>query len=315
MADSEFDVISKYFNTDFTRPDVSQGIGDDCAILAVPEGQRLVASVDTLIAGVHFPVDTSPEDIAYKAIAVNLSDLAAMGAEPAWFTLAISLPAIEHDWLEAFSKSFHQTLEGYGVQLVGGDTTRGELSITIQAMGFVDVDLCMQRGNAQAGDRIYVSGCLGDASLGLQLIQDETRSSSESDYFVERLNRPVPRVELGRSLSQYCSCAIDISDGLFADLGHILERSRRGAEIKLENIPVSSQMKDYLDHENKVSAIHEYMTGDDYELLFTVSEANEDAVKAIGEDLAMPLSCIGVITEGEGITFINNGKVVYMKSS
>lgn len=312
MTDSEFDVIKQYFTSAITRDDVAVGIGDDCALLDVPKDKQLVTTTDTLISGVHFPEQTSPEDIAYKSVAVNLSDLAAMGAEPAWVTLALTLPTIDHDWLKRFSSSFQQQLKCFNVQLIGGDTTKGALSITIHAMGFITDKQCMLRSNAKSGDRIYVSGSLGDAALGLMLLQDNALASTDDEYFVGRLNKPQARVMLGHALAEFSQCAIDISDGLFADLGHILESSHCGAEIVLNKIPVSIQMKNYLSNTNKTLGIHQLMTGDDYELCFTVSEENEARIKEIADNLDIPLSCIGVITQGEGITFMNNGKVIFV---
>ena len=281
----------------------------------VPADKQLVTSTDTLVSGVHFPEKTSPADIACKSIAVNLSDLAAMGAEPAWLTLALTLPEIDHSWLQDFSTGFHQQLKKYNVQLIGGDTTKGPLSITIQAMGFVTANKSMLRNKAKSGDRIYVSGSLGDAALGLNFLQKKTPCSANDDYFISRLNRPEARVELGQLLAEHCHCAIDVSDGLFADLGHILESSQCGAEITLNKIPVSSQMKNYLTEENKALGIHQLMTGDDYELCFTVSEENEASIKNISEQLNIALTNIGVITQGQGITFINKGKVVYVPAT
>jgi len=314
MSDSEFDVIDQYFKSDFLRDDVSVGIGDDCALLDVPQNKQLVTTTDTLISGVHFPAETNPEDIASKVLAVNLSDLAAMGAQPTWITLALTIPAVDHQWLEAFSISFHRELKQYNVQLIGGDTTKGPLSITVQAMGTVDKNKSMLRSNAKSADLIYVSGCLGDAALGLMLHQKKTTSINAS-YFIGRLNRPDARVELGQALTEYCNCAIDISDGLFADLGHILESSGCGAEVILNKIPVSTQMQNYLANEDTKVGIHKLMRGDDYELCFTVSKDKGADIQKLGEQLNIPLTCIGIITEGEGMTFINNGKVVYVKSS
>lgn len=312
MTDSEFDVIKQYFKSAISRDDVAVGIGDDCALLDVPENKQLVTTTDTLISGVHFPEQTCPEDIAYKSVAVNLSDLAAMGAEPAWVTLALTLPTIDHDWLKRFSDSFQQQLNRFNVQLIGGDTTKGPLSITINAMGLITDKRCMLRGNAKSGDRIYVSGSLGDAALGLMLLQEKVPASANDDYFISRLNTPEARVLLGQALAEYCHCAIDISDGLFADLGHILESSQCGAEIVLNQIPVSIEMKSYLDKNDQALGIHQLMTGDDYELCFTVSEVDEAAIKDIANNIGQPISCIGVITQGEGITFMNNGKVIFV---
>ena len=245
MASGEFSLIRKYFQPQACKNNVTLGIGDDCAVVSVPEGRQVAVTTDTLVAGVHFPADTPPADIAWKAIAVNLSDLAAMGAEPAWITLALALPEQDDDWLSAFSDSFHYTAGKYGVHLIGGDTTRGPLTITLQAMGLVDPDRCMRRDAARPGDAIYVSGTLGDAAAGLKILRQQQTVSEAHDWLVNRLNRPEPRVELGIQVSEFCRCGIDISDGLAADLGHILEASRCGATVNIDRVPLSRQLVEY----------------------------------------------------------------------
>ena len=212
---SEFDIIRQYFTLNEVRDDVVLGIGDDAAILTVPDNCQLVQSVDTLVAGVHFPTETSPEDIAYKALAVNLSDMAAMGAEPAWFTLAITLPNDDEKWLEAFSESLFNLARKYKVQLIGGDTTHGPLCISITINGFVPTGKALTRNTAQVTDKVYVSGTLGDAALALAAWQGQCLlDDASSNYLNEKLNRPTPQVELGLILRKYASACIDISDGL-----------------------------------------------------------------------------------------------------
>lgn len=297
----EFSIIKKYFTTADSRTDVRIGIGDDCAVLQPPSDDRLlVSTVDTLISGVHFPVDTSPDDIAYKTIAVSVSDLAAMGAEPAWLTLAISFPEYNELWLSAFSESFKQTASMFGMQLIGGDTTKGTLSITVQATGFIKPASIMRRDSAKPGDSIYVTGTLGDAALGLSLISsNQSVDVSILEHCLYRLNRPTPRIELGNAIADYCNCAIDISDGLAADLGHILNASNCGACIIVDNVPVSSELRSYYETTPGLSGTIDWETvitaGDDYELCVVVSRQHEERILAIAKSLKVPMTNIGVI--------------------
>lgn len=301
---SEFNLINHFFK-DLTahRDDVFLGVGDDCAIMSIPDGQHLATSTDTLISGVHFPVQTAAEDIAYKALAVNLSDLAAMGAKPAWVSLALTLVEQDDDWLAAFSKSFAQLAEQYNVQLIGGDMTRGNLSMTIQISGFVEADKCLRRDQAKPGDLIYVSGCLGDAGLGLQSVLNQIESVDSLNVCIDRLNRPAPRVELGLALKDICRCAIDISDGLLPDLQHILDASDCAAEIHLLDLPLSSELKTY--YGDKVDWQQIVSSGDDYELCFTVDASQQSSLDALSKKLDLKLSCIGKIKQGKGLVFVD----------
>lgn len=307
---AEFDLIKEYFTPECWRKDVVLGVGDDCALLTPPAGQQLAMTLDTLVAGVHFPVETAPADIAYKSIAVSLSDLAAMGAEPAWLTLALTLPDVKADWLQPFSKSFTKTSKEYGMQLVGGDTTQGPLAITVQATGLVDSKHSMQRGNAKPGDLIYVTGTLGDAALGLNLLLSKTPVDQEIlGPCLSKLNRPVPRVTFARAATQYCSCAIDISDGLAADLGHILDASRCGAEIYLDKLPVSRELEKYFtDPGNGNTEIDWEMVlggGDDYELCMTLPEVLSSSLVSLAESMNLPLTCIGKIDSGDELKILD----------
>lgn len=245
MALTEFSLIARYFSRT-TTPDsgVVQGIGDDAALLAVRGDRQLAVAIDTLVEGVHFPADAAPGDIAHKALAVNLSDLAAMGAEPRWFTLALTLSAAEPDWLEAFAHGLFVLADEYGIVLVGGDTTRGPLCVTVQVAGEVPPGEAMTRHGAMPGDGIYVTGTLGDAALGLALLQQHTRLSApkrvrDEAALLARLHRPVPRVQAGLVLRSLAHAAIDVSDGLAADLGHILAASGVGATVDVDALPRS----------------------------------------------------------------------------
>lgn len=301
---SEFDIIRQYFTLKENRSDVILGIGDDAAILDISKHpqQQLVQSVDTLIAGVHFPEETSAQDIAYKALAVNLSDMAAMGAEPAWFTLSITLPDDNETWLKAFSESLAALAGKYNLQLIGGDTTRGPLlSLSISISGFVPIDKALTRNNAKPGDKVYVSGTLGDAALALAAWRGECLLTAEhSDYLYQRLNRPTPQVELGLLLRDYASSCIDISDGLVADLGHITEKSGVGAKVVFENVPLSDAFNFNLtDNALKVPLV--LSGGDDYELCFTLPESKQERFNQLIKEKDLMVTCIGEIESQTGV--------------
>jgi len=267
---SEFELINQYFkSTTVQRDDVLLGIGDDCAILSPPPGKQLAVSTDTLISGVHFPINTSAEDIGYKSLAVNLSDLAAMGAEPAWVSLAISIPDVNEAWISGFMQGFNQLAIEHNVALIGGDTTRGPLSITVSVTGFVDTAKSLKRSNAKVGDVIFVTGNLGDARLGLEELLGNVSIPDEDSksYFLNCLNRPEPKVSIGQLLTNYPVAAIDLSDGLLADLKHICKASSTGAVVQLEKIPLSEYLINTLDNKPNWSIICN--AGDDYELCFT----------------------------------------------
>jgi len=313
---SEFDIIRQYFTPSSisqTRDDVVLGIGDDAAILDISEHHQqhqLVQSVDTLVAGVHFPIETSPQDIAYKALAVNLSDMAAMGAEPAWFTLAITLPDADEKWLKDFSESLSSISKDYNVQLIGGDTTHGPLCISITINGFVPIGKALTRHKAQVADKIYVSGTIGDAALALAAWQGQCLLREESiDYLQQRLNRPKPQIELGLLLTEYASSCIDISDGLIADLKHITDSSGVGATIYFENIPLSKEFNLNLTDDILIASLV-LSGGDDYELCFTIPSGKQaDFEKDINEKNILA-TCIGEIDAGTGVKCIKSNKEI-----
>jgi thiamine-monophosphate kinase len=316
MTSAEFELIGKYFNNsdraELLDEDIVLDNGDDCAIVSVPSISQLAITVDTLISGVHFPVDTAPEDIAFKALMVNLSDLSSMGARPRWITLAISLPEIDHDWLSAFSGQLNLLLQEWGVRLIGGDTTRGHLSITIQAMGLVEKDRFMRRDVAAPGDSVFVTGTIGDAAIGLKTLERRLEDTQLSAC-VARLNRPLPNIRFAEELSAISRCAIDISDGLLADLGHILEASNCGATIELDMLPVSDAARYYFETYNKGQTDWSLLLagGDDYELCFTVSPNDETRLLALAARHGVMLSRIGNITKQKGARCIDiNGDEV-----
>ncbi|MEP1445388.1 MAG: thiamine-phosphate kinase [Paraglaciecola sp.] len=269
----EFNVIDHFFKAkSIQRKDVIVGIGDDGAVTHIPQGQALVTTTDTLLSGVHFLPETSPHAIAQKAVAVNLSDLAAMGAEPAWISLSLSLPAVDEAWLEAFSNGLQEHAEYYSVQLIGGDTVQGPLAITITAQGFVPFDQALTRSQAQPGDSIYVTGTLGDAGLGLDIAQKKyvLEDQLNTDYLLNRLNYPTPRLMAGTCLRRVASACIDVSDGLVSDISHILKASGCGATVHIDKLPMSQALKESVSSQQAID--YALSAGDDYELLFTVSE-------------------------------------------
>ena len=307
---SEFDIIRQYFTSTNKRNDVVLGIGDDAAILSVPTDQQLVQSVDTLISGVHFPEDTSPQDIAYKALAVNLSDMAAMGAEPAWFTLALTLPNDNEEWLTSFSESLSALALRYNLQLVGGDTTHGPLCISITINGFIPKGKALTRSGAQVTDKIYVSGTIGDAALALAEWQGNCLLNSESAHYLkERLNRPTPQIELGLLLREFATACIDLSDGLIADVTHIAKCSEVGAKITFENIPRSEEFNSNLTDESLIVPLV-VAGGDDYELCFTIPGEKQIEFERLLQNKNILVSCIGEIELEKGVRcFFKNEKL------
>lgn len=295
---AEFDIIDDYFNWKQTSRRVRVGIGDDAAVLMLNHnaGQELIVSVDTLVEGVHFPIGTDAHAIGHKALAVNLSDLAAMGADPAWFTLALSLPEPDLDWLQQFSLGLRQLAEQYGIVLIGGDTTCAPLSITLQVMGFAPLGKAVLRATAKSQDKIYVTGTLGDAAIGLALIQqqlDKTSLSTEAcDFFQKALDYPQPQCTLSTLIRSYASSCLDISDGLLQDLTHILNASHVGAQLNLEHIPLSA-MALTLGYQQALPFA--LSGGDDYQLLLTISPEKEPLLLKAMEAMGGKITCIGQI--------------------
>lgn len=290
---NEFEIIRHFFDDPYGDADLP--IGDDAALITPPANVPLAIAVDTLIEGKHFPPNTDAADIGYRALAVNLSDLAAMAATPKFYTLALTFPEFDQRWLADFSGAMHQLAREYGMQLIGGDTTRGPLSVTVQVIGYQQ-RAALTRDGAQPGDLIAVSGTLGDASLGLNFAEGKTRADSNVAFLRERFLRPVPRVMLGGQLSGIASSAIDISDGLLADVGHIGEASGCRAVIDAARVPLSEALLAVAgDERARIAAL---TGGDDYELCFTVPP---------GASLAAFPECtvIGEMEEGDGVKVIN----------
>lgn len=302
MSSPEFELIQRFFTEQkVQRSDVLLGIGDDAALLSPPLGSTLVVSTDTLVAGVHFPHDTAAEAIGYKSLAVNLSDMAAMGAEPAWATLAITLPHNDAPWLTDFSRGLFTLAKAFGVQLIGGDTTHcpagGPLTITVQIMGFVPQGQALTRHGAQPGDGIFLTGSLGDAGLGLQL-RAQQDSSTAAQQLIRRLEYPMPRVAAGMALRGIASSAIDVSDGLAADLGHVLAASGVGADIAIARLPLSEALRGLAAEDAWQQAVS---AGDDYELCFTAPLAQEAEIVAQLQAVDCPCLLIGEISEQPGL--------------
>jgi thiamine-monophosphate kinase len=309
MSLGEFELIDKYFRQEAGSVGVAVGIGDDCALLEVPAGQQLAVSMDTLVGGVHFPKNADPELIAERALRVNLSDLAAMGAEPLWITLGLTLPKADSQWVKGFSKGLFRVAREFDVALVGGDTTRGNLTITIQVHGAIPPGAALLRGNASVGDQIYVTGPLGDGAASLAVIKQELKVGQAAfNYLMERYYRPLPQVATGLKLRGLAAAAIDISDGLLADLGHICEHSVVGASIHLEKIPLSEPVTKLVSFERGLDWA--LSGGDDYQLCFTVPPAQVDALQALIDSEQIEAYPIGEITRGHGVTCWYRGERV-----
>jgi thiamine-monophosphate kinase len=303
---SEFDIIQRYF----TRPTPSAvlGVGDDAALLHIAEGKELAVSTDMLVSGTHFLPDADPFMLGHKTLAVNLSDMAAMGAVPRWATLAISLPKADEEWLQRFSAGFFALADNNGVELVGGDTTRGALNLCVTIIGEVPRGKALRRDGAKPGDDIWVSGKLGRAALGLAYLQGKLKLHDQvRDDCLAALHQPQPRIGLGLALRGIANSAIDISDGLLADLGHILERSQVGAELEVELLPIVDE-----DVEKNMARHSALSGGDDYELCFTAPAAERDRLAALAGQLKLPLNCIGHIRAQQGCT-VHSGDGSEMK--
>ena len=289
----EFDLIARIRQRAATREDVVLGIGDDAALLRVSPGELLVVATDTLNQGVHFPRDTAPADIGWKALAVNLSDLAAMGATPAWCTLSLSMPASDLAWLDGFLDGFLELAARHRVALVGGDTTRGPLSVCVTVHGLAEPQSLLRRDGARVGDDVWVSGTLGDAAGALL----QWRAGGGRDPGLRaRLDRPAPRTALGMALRGIAHAAIDVSDGLLADLGHVCGASGLGAEVEVEALPASPSLRAAFDDERRIAL--QATGGDDYELCFTAPSGMREAVVAATRLAGVAATRIGRVVAG-----------------
>jgi thiamine-monophosphate kinase len=340
---NEFALIKRYFKqhgsitSDDSAQNVVIGIGDDCAVLVPDPGSEIVVTTDTLVAGVHFPEHANPALIAQRALRVNLSDIAAMGATPCWFLLALTLPELDEVWLERFSGGLREVSDTYDCSLVGGDTTRGPLTVTVSVLGRVPAGAALVRSGACVGDKVYVTGSLGDAGAGLGLLKGtnsdsgsfgsdsfdrdgfdgnssknnrpESRvSTGVSDYLLERFWQPTPRLVEGQILRDYASAAIDISDGLLADLGHICEVSNVGAELIMDSIPLSTSLTEVA---TKKEALALALTaGDDYELCFTVPQEKVAELESKIDAGLLSAQRVGGIVRGEGVICLDEDGLI-----
>ncbi len=300
---SEFDIIRRYFKR--PTPHTVLGIGDDAALIAASVKTELAISTDTLVCGKHFFADVDPYKLGYKSLAVNLSDMAAMGAKPRWVLLALTLPddLVKQDaiWLDKFSEGFFALADAQQVELIGGDTTSGPLNIGVQIIGEVAAGQALRRSGARAGDDIWISGQLGDAALALNHeLHRITLQPDEIAQCLPALLTPTARVELGQRLIGLAHSAIDISDGLMADLGHILTASEKAACIHITDLPSSPTLKKYLHQSLAVTCL--LAGGDDYELCFTAPQLNREKIEKLAAELTIQLSRVGEIFAGEGLT-------------
>lgn len=295
---SEFSLIDKFFkNARQPNSHTRLGIGDDCALLTIPSNYELAITTDTMVENVHFFSDANPEQLGHKLLAVNLSDLAAMGAKPLAITLALTLPQVNETWLRDFSAGFLNLASEFNVDLIGGDTTKGALTLTVQAMGLVPIGRALKRSNAKTGDLIFMTGLLGEAGLGLKIKQGFACNAQNA---LLRFHAPTPRIETGLALLGVANSCIDISDGLASDLGHILKQSGVGATLDYEKLPLSNAVKNYIEQTGDFQM--PLISGDDYELCFTVAPENIARV---------PENCtqIGIIESTHGLHLKRAGEI------
>lgn len=296
MVLTEFNLIKQYFTREAQQNSTRLSVGDDCALLSVPEGYELAITTDTMVEGIHFFPEIEPEKLGYKLLAVNLSDLASMGAKPIALTLALTMPAVNERWLEGFAKGLFSLADQYSLDLIGGDTSEGALTLSIQAMGIVPKDSALKRSAAQVGDLIYMTGYLGDAGLGLKIEQGYTGEGK--DQALTRFNTPNPCIKEGLLIRPYANACIDISDGLAADLGHILSSSSVGACLSYEQLPLSKGVSSYIEQTQNWQM--PLVSGDDYELCFTIPPERAKLL-----DIAC--TCIGVIEVEQGLRLTRKG--------
>ncbi len=306
----EFDLIGKYFTRPVRRADV--GVGDDCALLTVRAGMQLAVSTDMLVEGRHFLSTVAPERLGHKALAVNLSDLAACGAQPLAYTLSLALPRVDEAFLAGFATGLHRLADEHGIELIGGDTTAGPLNISITVMGEVPTGTALLRSGARVGDELWVSGCLGDARLALEAFRGQVALSGEAFERVRvAMEQPIPRVALGLALRGIASSAIDLSDGLAGDVGHVLKRSGVGACLQAAAMPRSAILA------SQTEAVQWqclFSGGDDYELAFTAPAQNHQAVLTAAANANTPVTCIGLIEAEPGLRILGpNGQALNLK--
>jgi thiamine-monophosphate kinase len=309
---SEFDIIRSFFTR--SAPATVLGVGDDAALIRPACGMELAISTDMLVSGRHFFEDVDPYKLGHKSLAVNLSDMAAMGARPRWATLSLALPESmvqkDESWLRAFADGFFALAHAHQVDLIGGDTTNGPLNICVTIIGEASEGKALRRSGAKPGDDIWVSGCLGDAAVALAyrkkkiMLESGGVEAAEVEVLMAALEMPTPRVKLGQRLIGLAHSAIDISDGLLADLGHILECSKVAAVVRIDQIRRSAVMEKHFSHPLGIECL--LAGGDDYELCFTVPSSERTKVELLSREEGIPLTCIGSIKEGEGLVVLDS---------
>jgi thiamine-monophosphate kinase len=314
VAASESQLIERYFrDLGARREDCVLGIGDDAAVLRVPAGSELVLTTDALIEGVHFLPGAPARALGHRALAVNLSDIAAMGASPSWALLSLNLPAAEDAWLREFAAGFAALARSHDVALVGGNLSRGALSITVELAGLVPTGQALRRDGARAGDELYVSGSVGDAACGLKLLQGEaTAPAAEAAYLQRRFEYPTPRVALGPALRGLASACIDVSDGLYIDATRLLAASGCAARIEIEQLPLSAALRRVLGGQAWRSALS---GGEDYELCFTAPPVQAGALAAAAARTGQAVTRIGALLPGAGLTLTAAGSVMQFSPS
>ena len=295
---NEFEVIERFFAPfSSARSDVVCGIGDDAAVVALDSEQYYALTVDTLVEGIHFPANMDPESLGYRAASVALSDMAAMASTPKFATLAITMPSVDESWLGGFCQGLRESLSAHDCLLIGGDTTKGPLVVTMQIIGSIAGDP-LRRNGAKYGDIVAVSGCLGDARAALDFLH-ETKERPETNSILDRYFRPTPRIEFARKAREYIHSAIDVSDGLIADLGHVAKASGVQIEVISESLPLSASLKMLLPRDKALE--YASVGGDDYELAFTLSPDNLMVVEEIGRKVGITVSSIGLVKRGAGV--------------
>ena len=307
MPKGEFELIRKFFSfSSNNEKTLLVENGDDAAAVVIDPNQALLTCVDTLVAGVHFPTNVPVDSIGHKCLAVNISDIAAMGGTPKWATLALTIPEYNSEWLKLFSAGFFQLADKYGIKLIGGDTTRGPLTISVQLMGVISKEKQLLRSGARVGDKIFVTGRLGEAAIALESWMQEVELNDQTPFFHNRLNYPEPQIQLGEKLLHLASSAIDVSDGLASDLGHVLDKSGVGARIYKDNIPVArieSNIK-----LPKSALDYALYGGDDYQLCFTASPEKADEILVLSDPTRhnQNITEIGEIVEGNKLILVDS---------
>lgn len=307
----EFNLIEKYFvGRQKQRKDVLLAAGDDCALVKVPDNLSVAISTDTLVAGTHFLSEANPAWVAHKALCSNISDLAAMGATPAWVSLALTMPTPDETWLAPFCEAFFELADYYGIQLIGGDTTKGPLSVTLTVQGLVDADKALRRDGARVGDWVYVTGNLGDSKAGLDVILDpQRRSTPFAAELEQRHYLSIPRVLAGQALLNLASSAIDISDGLISDIKHIAKRSEVGVSLDVSTLPVSNELVQFLGCMTKAQQ-YALTSGEEYELCFTLPEQNKGSIESALAHCGVKATCIGQIRPSGTFELHNKGQAI-----